>query len=437
MAGWDSLFSYNNTKTIFTCSKCKKESPVQYSEQLKLIACHHCHTIHSRDYLVKYLELKNNFIKDKHGLALNETGLYNEEIFKIIGIANKRENKRSGAPWREHVLLGKDNKISFLNECFGHYTWMTQKSDIPIHNINEFIKNGIDYEGRNYRFFSKYSYTTLNCTGEFAYNVVDVKNINCYDFISPPYAISLEVHPDGRREGFHGFHITRHKVHSIFSNTDILWKTREGVGMAQPFFFGIDIRIFKRAMLLFLAFLCISSIAVYNLEGRRQSLLGSSFDTDMTVSGKDFISESFTLPEKTTPYYLNFNAHAGVMNEWVDMALTLVNETTGEEREFGLTIEQYSGISNGYSWSEGSTTGEVNLSAVPPGRYHIKCKLFNSCSEMTTVTLSCSTSSPIMWNSLFIIISLAIFTFLLNRLSIQFERRRSGEIDNLLGMTEY
>ena len=433
MANWESLFSFHNRDTIFTCSSCKKENPVQDKDNIVIIACPNCHKIHSKYHLEQYLRLHNSFTQGTYSLKLNQAGWYKDEKYRIAGIANKQEQQNAYSRWTEHILLNEKNQVSFLNECYGHYTWMTEKKDIPTNNINDYIKNGITYDGRKYRFLSRYKYKTNSCLGTFYYDPVDVKHINCYDFVSPPYAISIEVHDKGHREAFHGFHIPSSKVSSVFEGSNITLQHKEGVGMAQPFYFGINIDIFKKGMIIFIAFMILLSIGMAILKDSNQTFLISTFEGSSANSGKEFVTKSFTLQPSAVPYYLNFEGYAVVNNEWVDMALTLVNETTGEEREFGLTIEAYSGIDNGYSWSEGSYNTKVNLSGVEPGRYHVKCKLFNSCVENTAVDFYCRTASPLAWNSLFIIITLAIITVLFTRMSVQFERMRRGEIDNLLG----
>ena len=58
-------------------------------------------------------------------------------------------------------------------------------------------------------------------------------------------------------------------------------------------------------------------------------------------------------------------------NNWVELALTLVNEQTGRTYEATRALERYSGYEGGESWSEGSTSDDVTFNAVPAGRYHV------------------------------------------------------------------
>ena len=49
----------------------------------------------------------------------------------------------------------------------------------------------------------------------------------------------------------------------------------------------------------------------------------------------------------------------------------MVNDDTGETFPFAQTIEYYHGYDGGESWSEGGTSNNVFLSAVPKGKYYL------------------------------------------------------------------
>ena len=60
-----------------------------------------------------------------------------------------------------------------------------------------------------------------------------------------------------------------------------------------------------------------------------------------------------------------------LQNNWLDVEIELINETTGVSFPVEKTIEYYSGVDSDGAWSEGSHEGRVIVPAVPPGSYHM------------------------------------------------------------------
>ena len=58
-------------------------------------------------------------------------------------------------------------------------------------------------------------------------------------------------------------------------------------------------------------------------------------------------------------------------NLYVASECALVNEDTGDTREFSFDVGYYSGVSGGESWSEGSHTETAYLDRIPPGTYSL------------------------------------------------------------------
>src|SRR5206468_72139 len=63
---------------------------------------------------------------------------------------------------------------------------------------------------------------------------------------------------------------------------------------------------------------------------------------------------------------------APVDNTWAYVEGDLVNDDTGLVQNFSMPIEYYHGVEDGESWSEGSTTSDTHLSALPAGRYTLR-----------------------------------------------------------------
>jgi hypothetical protein len=107
-----------------------------------------------------------------------------------------------------------------------------------------------------------------------------------------------------------------------------------------------------------------------------------------TAKMERVFSESYTfvpgLPEDSTsvdagpivltgrPAPLEVAVSTDLDNAWAFFSFALVNEETGRRLEFAREISRYHGVEGGESWSEGSSSEEVRLPAVPAGRYRLQ-----------------------------------------------------------------
>jgi hypothetical protein len=78
------------------------------------------------------------------------------------------------------------------------------------------------------------------------------------------------------------------------------------------------------------------------------------------------------------PFQLNgrknirVSAQSSVDNSWLYVEGDLIDEATGEVQSFSLPVEYYHGVDDGESWSEGSQSPSVHLSAMPAGQYTLR-----------------------------------------------------------------
>jgi Domain of unknown function (DUF4178) len=438
MADWNSILQAGPGGQQFVCSTCSHTMPVFRGHQAEIIACPKCGTIYSKTHFDKYLKLKNNYAEKKSELLpLHSTGTYNDRSVTVIGIANKTEKLNTYGIWKEYVLLDDLGNIHFLNCSYGNYTILSTNHFIQSEKILEQISSNFEFEGNDFSFFSSYNYGTQNCAGEFLYDVIDVDTIKCYDFISPPYAISIEKKGLREYDAYSGKHLSRKEVAAIFNKPLIEFQDHEGVGMAQPFYGKLDVKRFNRLSLYFVSVMIVFLIigSLFSYHGYYVAQIDGEINPATLET--EFISKTFQLAESSTPYYMEFLANSSLNNEWLEFQMSLVNEKTGVEREFELGLEYYSGVDNGYAWSEGSESASVHLSSVEPGSYHLKVKALSPAfSEQTPFQLTVRTASPVAWNVWIILLPYLILWAIINLMKRQFERMRRGEIDSFFGSSQ-
>ncbi len=438
MKNWESCFTVDEHGRAFKCSKCETVSKLYIPNKLEIFACPKCGTIHSRDHFEKYLKLPNQNALFLKYFKIGTVGTYDGIKYTVIGQVAKRVTTRASDMWDEIILLSETGEISFLNCSYGNYTWVKPHHNIPAQQILTNIENTFEFEGRHYSFFQGYNYKSKHCIGEFPYNLVDVKKINCSDYIAPPYVISIEKNPNGKIDCYLGQHMTRKEVSKMFNDYRIESQEKEGIGIAQPVLGNIDVGKFRKFGLLTILLIVVASIFSGNLRSNR-TFIKSTLDLPLSVAtskNPEFISKSFYLDSMPTGNYLEFSSYVHLSNEWVELGLTLINEATGEEREFGVVSEYYSGVDDGYSWSEGEETGTVGLSEVPGGKYHLKGTIYSSVTVDKTIFLSGRYGGTELWNTLILVIPLLVLIIMVSVLKRNYEQLRRGERDTLFGLTD-
>jgi hypothetical protein len=200
--------------------------------------------------------------------------------------------------------------------------------------------------------------------------------------------------------------------------------------MAQTFYGNIDVSKFTQIGIGFILLLALLNFGVFYSLFPSKSVISFSIVSEVaTRSSDEFVTESFVLKDENFPHYLNVYCGSFLNNEWVETAITLVNEKTGEERELGIVLEHYSGD----GWEEGSDSEEFGISSIPAGKYHFKLKTYSDSVSDKNISFIVTEENPAHWNFWILGGIATACILLLNFVKNQFERMRSGEIDTLFG----
>ena len=118
---------------------------------------------------------------------------------------------------------------------------------------------------------------------------------------------------------------------------------------------------------------------------------------------------------------------ANAVNNWLYVAGDLIDEGTGLVQQFDQTMESYSGVEDGESWSEGSNEQTVYVPALPEGRYTIRLeaqweKWIQTDPPQFNVRVE--QGVPRLLNLLLVLIALSIVPLLVAVRHFGFERRR-------------
>ncbi|MFN5981999.1 MAG: DUF4178 domain-containing protein [Fluviicola sp.] len=427
---------FSSKKRIVSCKSCSETFESYLEDKLHLFLCKSCTRINNEKDN-SYSERTDNKLHSAD-FKLGDIGEFEGKKFKIVGITSKRNLRNATDKWTEYSIVDSQGKVSFLNRSYGSYTWI--KDEIQLDKKIDFsskVPESITYEGREYRFFIQYKLHQSYFVGELNYDVQKERTSQFADFTCPPYVLSVELNSNNEQTAFHGNHIPRKKVAKIFNKPEILQEKREGYGMGMPFMYGLNTKRFAIVNLVLFAIMLVFNVFYESSCGYNQVVFDTYEYNDGTVGDtkNEFVSESFTITDDIPNYMLEGNVYMGALdNQWAEFVFSLVNESTGEEREFTAALERWSGVDNGYSWEEGSIETPLHLSSVKPGKYHLRTKVYASPSILqSNFTVLLNRSHSASWNFYFLaftLIGISIILFFFHR---SFERVRTGQIDTLFG----
>jgi hypothetical protein len=118
-------------------------------------------------------------------------------------------------------------------------------------------------------------------------------------------------------------------------------------------------------------------------------------------------------------------AWSPVDNTWMEIEGDLINQATNEAQGFSLPIEYYHGVDDGESWSEGSQTPSVHVSALPEGTYVLGLEVrWERWQQPAPLTIKAEQGSPRVLHLLLAMVALSIFPLFVLLRHWNFEKRR-------------
>lgn len=398
------------------CPECLTVTKIEAEYEVKQLACGKCKN------LIAFTENNRfNYIKKYDytppfdlPLKVGHKGTLNGTEYEVTGIIVKKVHNIYF--WREYILTPKEGNNIYLSETDGHWIILTQvdeKFTVSKRNRN------IDYQELEYALYGYEDTNIAYAEGCFDYTL-PVSSVEMIEYINPPYIVSFE-RQKGHVDTFHGQHIPAGTVQKAFGMASTPPKT--GVGIVQPF--SVDLRIM--AIIFCLASLVILAAHMLIYAGRQEQTVLSETLSFADYSGKDFVSQPFTLKGGSAP--LQVSLQTEVDNSWASVQVGLINELTNEEVYSGKDVEYYHGYTDGESWTEGSQTDGFYMCAVPEGRYHLVISPSKAPEDVSNrvVSVYATWNAPLQRNVFIPIFAMAAIGVACYYIKNQFERRRWAE----------
>ena len=335
----------------YACPLCKTENTLEANFQVTEYVCKSCNNLISTENNKTRGVLKQS--ASNVVLKVGDKGVLDGKNFTVVAIVVKKYG--SSTFWREYYLKDQSGNSAFLSESDGHWVLMYPKEN-PLKDFKYYS----DFEGKKYRWYETTPNNVAAASGFFE-DKLELKLSNYKEFVNGTEMVSWEE-TGNKRQFFWGKHIPKGKVRRAFKPSYM--PNYYGIGIVQPFYYNVK----HMVNILGVAALLISLMQLYVHISRANYPVFEEQINFSDAKDKELVSKSFELKGGSAPLKVKINSQ--VDNSWANTEISLVNESTNEITSTSQDIEYYHGVSDGESWSEGSTSKEINFCGVAPGKYH-------------------------------------------------------------------
>jgi hypothetical protein len=298
----------------------------------------------------------------KFDLEIGSEGTFGEKKYRIIGSV-VRSVTVEGIKyfWHEYLLYNPMIGFRWLVHSDNHWNFIE-----PI-NVADVTGSGTSaqFGGKNYKLFQDAIATVEYVKGEFYWRVEQGENVRVIDYIAPPLVISNEM-TGSEMNWSQGTYTRVPDIEKSFNVSDLPkpWN----VAPNQPF----EGQFWYTWGLAFLGILLMVGMFMFILKSESIALPTTQITLPPLPSDKGS-NPVFTEPFELKPRgNVDIEITAPVSNSWASFDVDFVNEANNDIESVPLDVEFYSGVEDGESWSEGSTTKSTSFSAIEGGKYRLR-----------------------------------------------------------------
>jgi hypothetical protein len=294
-------------------------------------------------------------------IPLGSKGKLQGHLWKVIGFM-QRSDVTGAYLWEEYLLFNPYQGFRWLTQQAGHWALVRTIHEKPEQDSDLVIR----FHDQAYSIFERGQAIVRYVLGEFYWRVKVGEAWSIEDYICPPYALS---HEKNKQESIWSWseYIEPKVVEAAFGLKMPL-PERIDVGPSQPVWATRALsKVFGIWGLSLCAMFVILIVASSIAPSKR--VFSQQYSYSTADPEKNKVTSSFEIKGRGTAVEVGFQT--SLNNNWLELSGELVNEVTGEDYEFEIGNEYYSGYDSDGSWSEGSNYNTFVISGVPGGRYHL------------------------------------------------------------------
>ena len=363
------------TSTRLACPNCSAPVELRVPDQSLRAVCGHCSYL--LDVNAGALAVIGKLGKASPRITLGSKGTFAEGEMTVIGYVERyAQIDGTDYPFEEYLLYEPALGFRWLVQSDGHWSYV---QPIAVGAVAE-LGDSVSYEDVKLRLFQTAPLKVNTVLGELYWKIAAGELSHGNDFIAPPAMISKES--SGTEENWSlSTYMKVADVEAAFGNKFQSLSTPVGVAPNQPDpTRGVATPLtLAFAALIFLGIL-FSSLASPKVVYERGVAVpgGIPVVPEVTANNPDpepsnvFFSEPFELVGGKN---IELGFHAALSNNWAYVVASVVNTANGDVYSVDASMEAYSGVDDGESWSEGNPAAREVIGPVAPGAYVLRLEM--------------------------------------------------------------
>ncbi|MCZ2342679.1 MAG: DUF4178 domain-containing protein [Bacteroidales bacterium] len=370
--------------TKVECPNCGGALALQAPDQSQRVFCPYCGSMLECDHGKLALLQKLQAPEFPIAIPVGSVGQFPNGQRIVAGVFHRSVTFDRKYYWQEYLLYDAASTGFEWLVCSDNH-WTRLKSvpagDVTVHLLYA------RYDGMSFRRFQNATATLKGIVGECYWPATVGEQTETADFIHPPYLLSQETAQyDSTKEVNYSFgaYLTPTEVATAFQLSEPLPRPI-GVGPNQPFpYCGI----YRIAGFMFAAITLLGLMSCSLLPDRvvaqHHFTVPARPRVIPPVIGSTTPKTPTPTPAQSNVFFTDlFHIHASeniyiaatapeLSNSWLVVEGDLIQQETGRVQPFVAPLSYYFGTDDGESWSEGSRSHSLYLTAQPPGQYSLR-----------------------------------------------------------------
>ena len=357
--------------TRLGCPNCNAPVDLYVPDQSQRAVCKYCNHILDVKPGGSLAVIEKLRVKAQPRIPLGSTGKFQEGPMRVIGfIGRSAQVEGDWYPFEEYLLYAPEVGFRWLVNSDGHWSYV---QPIAVGAVTS-LGTEVSYEEVKFRLFQNAPLRVDQVLGEVYWQVRVGEQVYADDYVAPPAMISRET--SGNEENWSlSTYMKISQVEDAFEGTQLGLGSPTGVAPNQPDPVGAV------ATPITLAFVALIVLGIaFAMIAPNKTVLNSSFsipagvqmttsDTGELVPSNIWFSEPFRI-DKGHNVQVAFSS--SLDNNWAYVIASLVNTGNGEVFTIDASMEYYSGVEDGESWSEGDQSAKEFIGPPGAGEYVLR-----------------------------------------------------------------
>jgi len=355
--------------------------------------------------------------------------------------------------WEEYLLYNAQIGFRWLVRSDDNWSYVVAVPPGDVfHKTGAFGGKGdtVQYQGEKYKLYQDAVVQVEYVIGEFYWKVECGEQTRAADYIHPPRMLSMEASlirvsveevvepepagkkkktkkvrsaPTGEINWSLGTYIKHDEVEKAFGVTGLPRTSK--IAPNQPF---LHKKIYKYWLRLLAATFVLGVIIL--ATGSRTKVFDQTFALQPVANAEGtqtIFTEPFALKSGRN---IRVSAYSDLDNSWLYLEGDLINDATGDVQAFSMPVEYYHGVDDGESWSEGSKSPSLHLSALPEGQYMLRLEAqWEKWQQPATMSIQIYQGVPRILHLFLAMLFISIIPILVAFYQFSFEKRRWADSD--------